>query len=168
MDNWLPECQFLEAECVSPTAVAFQQPDQYKLEAVCSCMYTLCVCVSSFVSSKHHYGLKHYRTSSKINNLSYDEVFESLPYPDMVRTFILSALAVWKFFCSDPGFLKFDWKGLFELSWAIVPCLSPRPIAEMEIVYSYILPFSLVTFSQYYNSPSRPVFRARLFQLSSL
>ncbi|KAF2986178.1 hypothetical protein EK904_009706 [Melospiza melodia maxima] len=97
MDSWLPECQFLEAVRVNPTAVAFQQPDQYKLEAVCSCMCTLCICVSSFLSSKHHYTLKHYRTSSKINNLSYDKVFESL-----------------------------------------------LPIAEMEIVYSYVPPFSLL------------------------
>lgn len=89
-------------------------------------------------------------------------------YCNYLETFILPALAVWRFFCSDPGILKFDWKGLFEVSWAIVPCLSPRPSAEMEIVYSYILPCFLVTFSNLCNSPSRPVFRARLFQLSSL
>lgn len=90
------------------------------------------------------------------------------PTVKCLGTFILPALAVWRFFCSDPGFLKFDWKGLFEVSWAIVPCLSPRPSAEMEIVYSYILPCFLVTFNNLYNSPSRPVFGARLFQLSSL
>lgn len=49
MDSWLPKCQFLEAVYVSQTAVAFQEPEQYKLEAVCGCMYTLCVCVSSFL-----------------------------------------------------------------------------------------------------------------------
>lgn len=80
MDNWLPKCQFLEAVCVSQTAVTFQQPDQYRLEAVCSCMYTVCVCVcvSSFLQSKHHYSLKHCRTSIMINNISYGEIFESL------------------------------------------------------------------------------------------